>query len=91
MVVGTDDGQSGYTSQTAKLVVFDKRTGEIVDSKESYTGDIRSNIAYADGRVYFTSKGGHFYSEVIGSDGKIDLTQSKDIDLGGMSTSTPVV
>lgn len=91
VVVGTDDGQSGYTSQTAKLVVFDKRTGEIVDSKEGYTGDIRSNIAYADGRVYFTSKGGYFYSEVIGSDGKIDLTQSKDIDLGGMSTSTPVV
>ena len=89
VVVGTDDGQSGYTSQTAKLVVFDKRTGEIVDSKESYTGDIRSNIAYADGRVYFTSKGGYFYSEVLGSDGK--LSGSKSINLGGMSTSTPVV
>ena len=87
VVVGTDDGQSGYTSQTAKLVVFDKRTGEIVDSKEGYTGDIRSNIAYADGRVYFTSKGG--YSEVLGSDGK--LSGSKSIALGGMSTSTPVV
>lgn len=89
VVVGTDDGQSGYTSQTAKLVVFDKRTGEIVDSKESYTGDIRSNIAYADGRVYFTSKGGYFYSEVLGADGK--LSGSKSIALGGMSTSTPVV
>ena len=89
VVVGTDDGQSGYTSQTAKLVVFDKRTGEIVDSKEGYTGDIRSNIAYADGRVYFTSKGGYFYSEVLGSDGK--LSGSKSIALGGMSTSTPVV
>lgn len=89
VVVGTDDGQSGYTSQTAKLVVFDKRTGEIVDSKESYTGDIRSNIAYADGRVYFTSKGGYFYSEVLGADGK--LSGSQAIDLGGMSTSTPVV
>ena len=89
VVVGTDDGQSGYTSQTAKLVVFDKRTGEIVDSKEDYTGDIRSNIAYADGRVYFTSKGGYFYSEVLGSDGK--LSGSKAINLGGMSTSTPVV
>ena len=33
VVVGTDDGQSGYTSQTAKLVVFDKFTGEIVDSR----------------------------------------------------------
>lgn len=91
VVVGTDDGQSGYTSQTAKLMVFDKRTGEIVDSKEGYTGDIRSNIAYADGRVYFTSKGGYFYSEVLGSDGKIDAAQSKSINLGGMSTSTPVV
>lgn len=89
VVVGTDDGQSGYTSQTAKLVVFDKRTGEIVDSKEGYTGDIRSNIAYADGRVYFTSKGGYFYSEVLGADGK--LSGSQAIDLGGMSTSTPVV
>lgn len=89
VVVGTDDGQSGYTSQTAKLVVFDKCTGEIVDSKEGYTGDIRSNIAYADGRVYFTSKGGYFYSEVLGADGK--LSGSQAIDLGGMSTSTPVV
>ena len=89
VVVGTDDGQSGYTSQTAKLVVFDKRTGEIVDSKEGYTGDIRSNIAYADGRVYFTSKGGYFYSEVLGADGK--LSGSQAIALGGMSTSTPVV
>ena len=89
VVVGTDDGQSGYTSQTAKLVVFNKRTGEIVDSKEDYTGDIRSNIAYADGRVYFTSKGGYFYSEVLGADGK--LSGSQAINLGGMSTSTPVV
>lgn len=89
VVVGTDDGQSGYTSQTAKLVVFDKRTGEIVDSKEGYTGDIRSNIAYADGRVYFTSKGGYFYSEVLGDNGKLSGSQS--IALGGMSTSTPVV
>lgn len=89
VVVGTDDGKSGYTSQTAKLVVFNKRTGEIVDSKEGYTGDIRSNIAYADGRVYFTSKGGYFYSEVLGADGK--LSGSQAIDLGGMSTSTPVV
>lgn len=89
VVVGTDDGQSGYTSQTAKLVVFNKRTGEIVDSKEGYTGDIRSNIAYADGRVYFTSKGGYFYSEVLGDNGK--LSGSQAINLGGMSTSTPVV
>lgn len=91
VVVGTDDGQSGYTSQTAKLVVFNKRTGEIVDSKDGYTGDIRSNIAYDEttNRLYFTSKGGYFYSEILGADGK--LSGSQAINLGGMSTSTPVV
>lgn len=93
VMVGTDDGKSGYTSGTAKFVVFDKRTGEIMDSKTGYTGDIRSNIAYdkETGRVFFTSKGGYFYSEVVGADGKIDTTQSKAVSLGGMSTSTPVV
>ena len=91
VVVGTDDGQSGYTSQTAKLVVFDKRTGEIVTEKTGYVGDIRSNIAYDEttNRLYFTSKGGYFYSEVLGADG--NLSGSKSIALGGMSTSTPVV
>ncbi len=91
-IVGTDDGSAeGDYTATAKLLVFDKNTGKLVDSKTGYVGDIRSNIAYADGRVYFTTKGGYFYSEVIGSDGKIDAAQSKSIELGGMSTSTPVV
>ena len=94
VVVGTDDGQSGYTSATANLLVFNKTSGEVVDSKTGYVGDIRSNVAYdADtDRVYFTSKGGHFYSEQIDwSTGKIKPNASKDINLGGMSTSTPVV
>ncbi len=91
-IVGTDDGSAeGDYTATANLLVFDKNTGKLVDSKTGYVGDIRSNIAYADGRVYFTTKGGYFYSEVIGSDGKIDAAQSKSIELGGMSTSTPVV
>ena len=86
-IVGTDDGSTeGDYVATANLLVFDKNTGKLVDSKTGYVGDIRSNIAYADGRVYFTTKGGHFYSEVIGSDGKIDAAQSKSIALGGMST-----
>lgn len=91
-IVGTDDGSTeGDYVATANLLVFDKNTGKLVDSKTGYVGDIRSNIAYENGRVYFTTKGGHFYSEVIGSDGKIDAAQSKSIALGGMSTSTPVV
>ena len=91
-IVGTDDGSAeGDYTATANLLVFDKNTGKLVDSKTGYVGDIRSNIAYADGRVYFTTKGGYFYSEVIDTDGKIDAAQSKSIALGGMSTSTPVV
>lgn len=91
VMVGTDDGESGYKSPTGKLLVLDKATGALVDAKTDYAGDIRSSITYVDGRIYFTSKGGYLYSEVVGEDGRIDAAQSKAAPLGGMSTSTPVV
>ena len=91
VMVGTDDGEDGYRSPTGKLLVLDKTTGALVVTKTGYTGDIRSNIAYVDGRIYFTSKGGYLYSEVVGEDGKVDAAQSKAVKLSGMSTSTPVV
>ncbi len=91
VMVGTDDGESGYSSRTGKLLVLDKITGALVDAKTGYAGDIRSSITYVDGRIYFTSKGGYLYSEVVGEDGKIDAAQSKAVPLGGMSTSTPVI
>ena len=93
VLVGTDDGQSGYSSATANLLVFNRYNGKLVDSKTGYVGDIRSNVSYdADtDRIYFTSKGGWFYSERIDwTTGKI-LEESKSVKLGGMSTSTPVV
>lgn len=93
VMVTTDDGYSGYSHNTGKLLIFDKRTGELTDSKTTYTGDLRSNVAYdkASGRIFFTSKGGAMYSEIVGTDGKIDRSASKTVALGGMSTSTPVV
>lgn len=93
VMVTTDDGYSGYSHNTGKLLIFDKRTGELTDSKTTYTGDLRSNVAYdkASGRIFFTSKGGAMYSEIVGADGKIDRSASKTVALGGMSTSTPVV
>lgn len=93
VMVTTDDGYSGYSHNTGKLLIFDKRTGELTDSKTTYTGDLRSNVAYdkASGRIFFTTKGGAMYSEVVGADGKIDRSASKTVALGGMSTSTPVV
>lgn len=39
------------------------------------TGDIRSDISYSNGRIYFTSKGGYLYSYALGS----------------MSTGTPAI
>ena len=93
VMVTTDDGYSGYSHNTGKLLIFDKRTGELTDSRTTYTGDLRSNVAYdkASGRIFFTSKGGAMYSEIVGADGKIDRSASKTVALGGMSTSTPVV
>ena len=93
VMVTTEDGYSGYSHNTGKLLIFDKRTGELTDSKTTYTGDLRSNVAYdkASGRIFFTSKGGAMYSEIVGADGKIDRSASKTVALGGMSTSTPVV
>ena len=94
VVVGTDDGDNDHVKESASLLVFNKKTGELVDSKNTFAGDIRSNVAYdaATDRVYFTSKGGYFFSEKIDwTTGKIDTTQSKAIYLNGMSTSTPVV
>ena len=93
VMVTTDDGYSGYSHNTGKLLIFDKRTGELTDSKTTYTGDLRSNVAYDKdtGRIFFTTKGGAMYSEVVGADGKIDRSASKTVALGGMSTSTPVV
>lgn len=94
VVVGTEDGDNDHVKQSASLLVFNKKTGELVDSRDNYAGDIRSNVAYdaATDRVYFTTKGGYFYSERIDwTTGKLDRSQSKEVFLNGMSTSTPVV
>ena len=93
IVVGTDDGDSGYKGYS-KLLVFNKDTGEVVSSITDLVGDLRSDIAYdkASDRVYFTSKAGNFYSMSINWEtGEINTASLKRIYLGGMSTSTPVV
>ena len=76
VLVGTDDGQSGYTSATANLLVFDKTSGEVVDSKTGYVGDIRSNVSYdaATDRVYFTLQGRTFLQRAD----RLDKRQDQD-------------
>ena len=91
VMVGTDDGEDGYKSSTANLLLFEPKTGRLLDSKTNFFGDIRSSICYdkTTDAYYFTTKGGYFYSVKVSNDNK--LTDLKSINLDGMSTSTPVV
>ena len=90
VMVGTDDGDSSCTSATANLLLLEPETGRLLDSKTDLIGDIRSSICYdkETNAYYFTTKGGYFYSVKVSNN---QLTDLRRIDLGGMSTSTPVV
>lgn len=99
VLVGTDDGQSGYSSESASLLVFDRLTGALLDSQDGIRGDIRSNVSYDpdSDRVFFTSKGG------VLCNAKIDWTTGEILDFQqvvlkdskgndyAMSTCTPSV
>ena len=90
IVYGTDDGESG-SQGTGHIISRNKLTGELLDSHE-IVGDQRSSVAYADGKVYFTTKAGYLYSADLGTDGKLNNLNGKAYpDYGLMSTSTPVV
>lgn len=100
LIVGTDDGNSGATSQTSNLLCFQKSTGKVLDKISGLNADIRSSVTYDSdtNRYYFTTKGGSFYSVSLqpdGTFGKSNETSSgydiKELTLGKMSTSTPVV
>ncbi len=95
ILVGTDDGESGYTSATANLLLLDPKSGALLDSMGGFTGDIRCSICYdtATKAFYFDSKGGYFYRVRVqkGTDGAWKLTDRAELSIGGMSTSTPVI
>lgn len=99
VLVGTDDGQSGYSTESARLLVFDRLTGKLLDAQQGIRGDIRSNVSYdpSSDRFFFTSKGGVLCNVKIDWDtGKITdfqqtvLTDSKGNEYA-MSTCTPSV
>ena len=91
LLVGTDDGGSGYKDDTSRLLCLDPKTGKLLDEVTGLNGDIRCNVSYdkVTDRYYFTCKGGSFYSVKVSSAGKI--SDMKEIELGGMSTSTPAI
>lgn len=90
-VFGTDDGTSKADSPTVDLYSVNPTTGKIIDNISGIIGDVRSCVTYDSGRVYFTTKGGYLYSVGLNSNGTFDHASLKYIQIGSMSTSTPVV
>lgn len=99
LLVGTDDGCNGSSSNTAQLLSLDPLSGKVIDHLDGIAGDMRSSVAYdkETERFYFTSKGGYFYSTAVAGDGIFDDAATKNIQLSNdssgvpMSTSTPAV
>lgn len=103
LLVGTDDGESGYVTGHASLLSLDPATGCLIDSVVlPGVGDVRCSVMYDDvtDRYYFTSKGGDFYQVQVDESGAIQTDSLRRLVLSNgsenqktpaMSTSTPVV
>lgn len=90
LLVGTDDGCSGYTTGKARLVSFSPVSGEVLDEYTmAVCGDIRSSITCADGKFYFTCKGGYFFQAEVSSQGQIDSVRALKLYNYANSDSTP--
>ncbi|MBQ8830152.1 MAG: PQQ-binding-like beta-propeller repeat protein [Oscillospiraceae bacterium] len=96
VIVGTDDGKAGYSSQTSQLLMIEPLTGKLLDSWTGLDADIRCTVVYDEvtDAYYFTSKGGTFYCVQVENlkfvnKWTVELTNGK----GGtpMSTSSPSV
>lgn len=90
VVVGTDDGASGFSGESY-IYSFDKKNGKEI-SRLKLTGDQRSSIAYSKekGKIYFTTKYGYLYSAKIDENSGV-LSDLKGVYYSAQSTSTPVV
>ncbi len=93
VVFGSDDGTDSSDADSSTLYSVNPKTGDIIDKLEALCGDIRSTLAYDEESdiVYFTKKGRVFYQVKINADGTFDDEAVRSLDLGGMSTSTPIV
>lgn len=107
LVVGTDDGKSGYVTGHASILSLNRKDGSVIDSiLLSQVGDIRSAVTFVPdedsskcGNCYFTTKGGYFYRVHIAGDGHFDSelkalkldNYANDANNPAMSTCTPVI
>ena len=90
VVFGSDDGTSeGSSSTGAVLYSVDPLTGRKISTLTGIVGDIRSTIAYDNGYVYFTTKGGYLYKAKVSANGELSDLQS--FQMANMATATPIV
>lgn len=82
-------------SDYGKLISVDIATGEEIDCQD-VKGNVRSDICYSEeasmyglGDIFFTTDAGYLYCGSVYGDGTLNLF--REVDLGGKSTSTPVV
>ncbi|MEM1304500.1 MAG: PQQ-binding-like beta-propeller repeat protein, partial [Planctomycetota bacterium] len=65
------DGKVYATTDSAKMLVFDAETGEQLERKA--LGRVsRGTPIYADGKIYYASRGGRFYILKPNDDGSLD-------------------
>lgn len=97
LLVGSDDGTSGYQSETAVFYSLNPRTGEVIDTINGVKGDIRSTVSFVKnesdngGTAFFATKGGLFCTIKVEENGKFINDTFKTLDLNGMCTGTPLV
>lgn len=92
LIVGTDDGASGYSGDS-HLYSLNKDDGSVIsDLTLTGCGDQRSSIAYSEtkGRVYFTAKNGYLCSAAVDTTTG-QLSDLKTAKQASQCTSTPVV
>lgn len=90
IAIGSDDGtKEGDYSANAVFYTLNPVTGDIIDRIDNIKGDIRTTVVYDNGYLYFSTKGGHCYKVAVDNEG--NLGEYSYIDLGGMTTASPVV
>lgn len=93
VVFGSDDGKKGYDNVGSQLYSVCIEDGSIIDCISDIKGDIRSSVSYdiATSYLYFSSKCGDFHRVAVNSDGTFDHASHSYINVGNMTTSTPIV
>ncbi|MGI6257831.1 MAG: Ig-like domain-containing protein [Anaerovoracaceae bacterium] len=90
VAVGSDDGTSeGDYTANAVFYTLNPKTGAIIDRLDGVKGDIRTTVVYDNGHLYFSTKGGELYRVPVDENGKLGTADK--IQLGGMTTASPVV